>query len=130
MIRNVESLVRAPVCETRKGEGLEPVQIPGRVVQEALVPVLEGHSHTDREVQEALVAVLVKRSRTDREVREALAVLEGYSRSDREALEASVAGRMDSMGSMVADMALAWEALAVASASVCVHEHRAHPEQN
>ena len=71
MIRNVESLVRAPVCETRKGEGLEPVQIPGRVVQEALVAVLVEHSRTGRVVQEA-----------------------------------SVAGRMDSMGSMVADMAL------------------------
>ena len=79
-----------------------------------------------------MVAVLVERSRTDREVREVLAVLEGYSRSDREALETSVAGRMDSMGSMVADMALAWEALAVevAPASACVHEHRAHPERN
>ena len=74
---------------------LAPVQISGRVVQEALVVVLE------------------ERSRTDREVR-----------------EASVADRMDSMGSMVADMALVWEALAVAPASACVHEHRAHPEQN
>ena len=46
VIRNVEGLARAPVCETRKGEGLEPVQIPGRVVQEALVPALEGHSRT------------------------------------------------------------------------------------
>ena len=105
-------MVRASVCETRKGEGLEPVQIPGRVALETSDPVLEEHSRTDREVQEALVAVLVERSRTDREVR-----------------EASVAGRMDSM---VADMALAWEALAVevAPASACVHEHRAHPEQN
>ena len=54
-------------------------------------------------------------------------VLEGHSHSDRAAL---AAGRMDSTGSMVADTALAWKALAVASASVCVHEHRAHPEQN
>ena len=94
---------------------LAPVQISGRVVQEALVAVLEERSRTDRVVQEALVVVLEERSRTDREVR-----------------EASVAGRMDSMGSMVADMALAWEALAVevAPASACVHEHRAHPEQN
>mgnify|MGYP007050014930 CR=1 FL=1 len=46
VIRNVEGVVRAPVCETRKGEGLEPVQIPGRVVQEALTPALEGHSRT------------------------------------------------------------------------------------
>ena len=87
-------MVRAPVCETRKGEGLEPVQIPGRVALETSDPVLEEHSRTDREVREA-----------------------------------SVAGRMDSM---VADMALAWEALAVevAPASACVHEHREHPEQN
>ena len=108
-------MVRAPVCETRKGEGLEPVQIPGRVALETSDPVLEEHSRTDREVQEALVAVLEERSRTDREVR-----------------EASVVGRMDSTGNMVADMALAWEALAVevAPASACVHEHRAHPEQN
>ena len=92
---------------------LAPVQISGRVVQEALVVVLEERSRTDRVVQEALVVVLEERSRTDREVR-----------------EASVADRMDSMGSMVADMALVWEALAVAPASACVHEHRAHPEQN
>ncbi|WP_158577133.1 hypothetical protein [Roseburia sp. AM59-24XD] len=52
-----------------------------------------------------------------------LEVLEGHSHSDRAAL---AAGRMDSTGSMVADTALAWKALA----SVCVHEHRAHPEQN
>ena len=46
MIRNVEGVVRAPFCEIRKGEGLDPVQIPGRVVQEALVPALEGRSRT------------------------------------------------------------------------------------
>lgn len=46
VIRNVEGLVRAPFCETRKGEGMEPVQIPGGVVLEALVPALEGHSRT------------------------------------------------------------------------------------
>ena len=78
-----------------------------------MVPILAPVQISDREVQEALVVVLEERSRTDREVR-----------------EASVAGRMDSTGSMVADTALAWKALAVASASVCVHEHRAHPEQN
>lgn len=81
MIRNVEGVVRAPFCEIRKGEGLDPVQVSDGVVQEALVPAL-------------------------------------------------AAGRMDSTGSTVADTALAWKALAVASASVCVHEHRAHPEQN
>ena len=80
-----------------------------------MVPILAPVQISDRVVQEALVVVLEERSRTDREVR-----------------EASVAGRMDSMGSMVADMALAWEALVVevAPASACVHEHRAHPEQN
>ena len=80
-----------------------------------MVPILAPVQISDRVVQEALVVVLEERSRMDREVR-----------------EASVAGRMDSMGSMVADMALAWEALAVevAPASACVHEHRAHPEQN
>ena len=80
-----------------------------------MVPILAPVQISDREVQEALVVVLEERSRTGRVVQEAL-----------------VAGRMDSMGSMVADMALAWEALAVevAPASACVHEHRAHPEQN
>lgn len=67
-------------------------EVPGKVVQEVFVPVLEGHSHSDR--------------------------------------AALAAGRMDSTGNMVADTALAWKALAEASASVCVHEHRVHPEQN
>ena len=50
VIRNVEGVVRAPFCEIRKGEGLDPVQVSDGVVQEALVPALEGHSHSDRAV--------------------------------------------------------------------------------
>ena len=40
VIRNVEGVVRAPFCEIRKGEGLDPVQVSDGVVQEALVPAL------------------------------------------------------------------------------------------
>lgn len=71
-----------------------------------------------------MVPILAPVQISDRVVLEAL---ERHSHSDRAAL---AAGRMDSTGSMVADTALAWKALAVASASVCVHEHRAYPEQN
>lgn len=46
VIRNVEGVVRAPFCEIRKGEGLDPVQVADGVVQEALVPALEAHSRT------------------------------------------------------------------------------------
>jgi hypothetical protein len=49
VIRNVEGVVWAPFCEIRKGEGLDPVQVSDGVVQEALVPALEGHSRMDVE---------------------------------------------------------------------------------
>lgn len=105
-------------------------EVPDKVVLEVLVPVLEEHSRTDKVALEASVLALEGHSRTDMEALEVLvSVWEEHSHSDR---AASAADRMDNTGSRAADMALAWEALeaVVAPASACVHEHRAHPEQN